>query len=360
MEIQDWVASASPAEIESTRARAAWQAPTTNRPKKKAGSLTIAVDTTLSELFAFARAIGKRLAFLCFLLTVLRSPDQARAQFTDPRTYDNTPVGINQFELAYAHARANASIDTSLIIGGAEFNLNQGTLKYTRYFSFFDRTAWVEASVPFAGLNGSVTGTSFHGSLTDLGDSSYEFVMLVKGGPALSVTQFANYKPTTSVGVSFTVTAPTGQYDANKVINLGSDRWSFKPEIGISHPFGSKWVVDAYASAYFFTDNTSYQGVEVLRQQPLPGVEGHISYSFTNNLWVSLDTRYSFRGDTLINGTDQNNAQQNFTLGSEVNVSLNSRNVLVFEFAKALVHQNGPAYTGFSVEYLYSWGKGYR
>jgi hypothetical protein len=358
MEIPVWVATASFVEIGSTKSPGACQTPT-NTPNKWASSLII-VDAKLPSLFAFACAMYRRLLFVGLVLAVLCSPDQARAQFTDPRTYDNTPVGVNQFELAYAYAHANASIDTSLIIGGAEINLNQGTLKYTRYFSFFDRTAWVQASVPFAGLNGSVTGTSIHGSITDLGDSSYEFAMLVKGGPALSVTQFANYKPTTSVGVSFTFTAPTGQYDANKVINLGSDRWSFKPEIGISHPFGSKWIVDAYASAYFFTDNTSYQGVEILRQQPLPGVEGHISYSFSNNLWVSLDTRYSFRGDALINGTDQHNAQQNFTLGSEVNVSLNSRNVLVFEFAKALVHQNGPAYTGFSVEYLYSWGKGYR
>jgi len=304
----------------------------------------------------------KRLVFLYLFLAVLCRPDQARAQFTDPRAYDNTPVGVSQLELAYAYAHANASIDTALIIAGAEFDLNQGTVEYTRYFNFFHRTAWVNASLPLAGLNGSVTGTNIHGSLTDAGDSSYELAMLVKGGPALSVKKFADFRPITSVGVSLTLTAPTGQYNPNKVLNLGSDRWSFKPEIGISHPFGSKqkWVIDGYASAYFFTDNTSYHGVEILRQQPLPGFEGHISYSFTDNLWVSLDTRYSFRGDTLINDTDQNNPQQNFILGSEVNVSVNSRTQLVFKFAKAMVHQTGPAYTGLSVEYIYSWGKGYR
>ena len=96
------------------------------------------------------------------------------------------------------------------------------------------------------------------------------------------------------------------------------------------------------------------------RQQALPGFEGHISYSFTPGLWASFDTRYSFGGDTFVNGANQNNAQQNFILGSEMNVSLNPQNSLVFEFAKALTHQNGPASTGFAVKYLYSWGKGYR
>jgi hypothetical protein len=89
-------------------------------------------------------------------------------------------------------------------------------------------------------------------------------------------------------------------------------------------------------------------------------MEGHISYSFTDHLWASVDTRYSFQGTTFLNGVDQNNAQQNFILGSEVNVSLNARNSLVVEFAKALVHYNGPALVGFSVKYDYTWGKGYK
>ena len=119
-------------------------------------------------------------------------------------------------------------------------------------------------------------------------------------------------------------------------------------------------VIDAYANTYFYSDNTSYNEIEILRQKALPGLEGHISYSCTPNLWVSLDTRYSFRGDTVVNGTDQNNAQQNFTLGSELNALINPRNLLVFKFAMEPAHKNGPAYTGFSLEYIFSWAKGYK
>jgi hypothetical protein len=304
----------------------------------------------------------KRLLFVCFALLVLRFPDEVYAQFTDPRNYDNAPVRINQIELEYAYARSNASVDTSLVVAGAKLNLNAGTIDYTRYFSFIHRMTWVEATVPLAGLGGSVTGTNIHGSSTGTGDSSYEFATLLKGGPALSVAQFASYNPTTTLGVRLTVTTPTGLYNSDKLLNLGSDRWSFKPEIAVSHPFGpeQKWEFDAYVNAYFYTDNRSYLGKEILRQQALTGLEGHISYSFTNSLWASVDTRYSFRGDTLVDGVNENNGQQNFTLGSELNVSLNPKNSLVFEFAKALVHQNGPAYTGFAVKYSYTWGKGYR
>ena len=50
----------------------------------------------------------QRLLFVCFTMTVLRPTGQVFAQFTDPRTYDNSPVGINQLELSYAYAHANA------------------------------------------------------------------------------------------------------------------------------------------------------------------------------------------------------------------------------------------------------------
>ena len=87
------------------------------------------------------------------------------------------------------------------------------------------------------------------------------------------------------------------------------------------------------------------------------GLEGHISYSFNDSFWASLDTRYSFRGTTFVDGVTQNNAQQNFILGGEMNISFNPRNSLIFEFAKALVHNNGPALVGFSVKYDYTWAR---
>ena len=306
--------------------------------------------------------MNKRLLFPWFVLAALLIPDDACAQFTNPRAYDNTPLGTNQLELRYAYVHANASIDSALVVTGAKLRLDQGTIDYTRYLGLLHRLMWVEAALPVAGLGGSVTGTNIQGSTIGVGDSSYQLAMLVKGGPALTVAQFESYKPTTSLGVSLSITAPTGLYHSDRILNLGSHRWSFKPEIALTHPFGleQKWEFDAYANISFYTDNAAYHGSEILGQQPLGGLEGHISYSFNDSVWVSLDTRYSFHGTTFLNGVAQNNAQRNFILGSEMNISLNPRNSLVFEFTKALVHDNGPALVGFSVKYDFTWGKVYR
>ena len=102
--------------------------------------------------------MNKRLLLSCFAVAVLHLPGEALAQFTDAHSYDNTPVGTNQIELSYAYAHANSSLETSLIISGAKLNLNQGMISYARYFGLFNRTMWVEAGVPIAGLSGSVSG----------------------------------------------------------------------------------------------------------------------------------------------------------------------------------------------------------
>ena len=70
-----------------------------------------------------------------------------------------------------------------------------------------------------------------------------------------------------------------------RVVLACADRWSFKPEIAISHPFGpdQKWMIEGYANVYFYSGNRSYRGRQVLRQEALPGFEGHISYAATEN-----------------------------------------------------------------------------
>jgi hypothetical protein len=303
--------------------------------------------------------VPARWLFAGCVLATLHGPDQAFAQFTDAHTYDNTPAGTNQLETDYAFVHGNASIDSALVVSGASVDVNEGTIGYTRYFGLWHRLTWAEAALPLARLSGSVNGTGIRGSTAGAGDSGYELGMLVKGGPALNAAEFERYKPATIVGLSCSVTAPTGLYAADRILNLGSDRWSFKPEIALSHPFGpgQKWQVDAYANAYFYTDNSAYHGREILRQTPLTGVEAHVSYSFNDSVWISSDTRYAFRGATVVDGVNQDNAQQNLIVGSEMKVSITGQHSLLVEVAKAVVHHNSPAVAGVAVKYDYTWGQ---
>ena len=299
-----------------------------------------------------------RLFSALLAITASCCPPALYAQFTDPRTYTVAPVGLNQLELVYDHASADASLDTSLEVVGAHFEQNEAAVSYTHNFGVLGQLTWVKVNVPFAAVSGSVAGTNISASNTGAGDSSLQLTALLKGGKALSATEFATYTPGTTLALSVTISAPTGEYDAQKLLNLGSNRWSFKPEFAVSYPFGPehRWWVEGYVNAYFFTDNTTYHGVEILRQEPLPGLEGHISYDFTRSLWASLDLRYSFRGRTVIDGVNQNDAQELLTAGTEASWSPSSNHSLVILFTKALVYRNAPAETRVALKYVYRWG----
>ena len=58
------------------------------------------------------------------------------------------------------------------------------------------------------------------------------------GAPALTLQDFARYQQDTIVGATLFVTAPSGPVRPDRLINIGTNRWSFKPEVGVSKAIG--------------------------------------------------------------------------------------------------------------------------
>src|SRR5215467_3317488 len=120
--------------------------------------------------------------------------------------------------------------------------------------------------------------------------------------PALSLEQFRDYHQDTIAGASLTVTAPTGQYDNTKLVNIGTNRWTFKPEVGVSKALG-RWILEGDAAVTFYTDNDQFFPGNNLRQQdPLYALQAHVIYTFNPKLWGALDATYYFGGRTSVNG----------------------------------------------------------
>ena len=109
--------------------------------------------------------------------------------------------------------------------------------------------------------------------MSGFGDPLFRFSMNFYGAPALSLKEFANYRQDLIVGASLQVTAPLGQYDNSKLLNLGNNRWSFKPELGISKAWGP-WTVEVAPSATFYTDNTDFYNGGTLSQAPFTRCRG--------------------------------------------------------------------------------------
>jgi hypothetical protein len=210
--------------------------------------------------------------------------------------------------------------------------------------------------VPYASVYATGQVGSDSGSVTraGFGDPALRITANLYGAPALSLEEFPSYKQDLIVGASLLVTAPFGQYDSSKIVNVGTNRWTVKPELGVSQAFG-KWTLEGAAGVTFFTDNDEYLGDKTRSQDPLYAVQGHVIYNFSRRLWAALDATYYIGGRSSINGGDRNDLQQNSRFGATASWLLNSTNSLKFYFSSGANSRAGTDFQTIGIAWQYRW-----
>ena len=185
----------------------------------------------------------------------------AKAQEAEPRSYSNTPVGLNFLIAGYVYSEGKMAFDPTLAIADAKFHSNSGVLAYVRSFDVGGQSAKFDMIVPASSFSahGLVDGQPREREMSGLGDPRFRVSVNLFGAPALSAKDFASYQQDLIVGVSLQVSAPLGQYDSSKLLNLGNNRWSFRSELGISKAWGP-WTFEVAPGVTFFSDNTDFFG----------------------------------------------------------------------------------------------------
>src|SRR5207245_9248628 len=121
-----------------------------------------------------------------------------------------------------------------------------------------------------------------------LGDPLLRLSVNFFGAPALSMDEYATYEQDVIVGASLQVTAPLGQYDSTKLLNVGTNRWSIKPELGVSKAWGPVNLEVIHAIT-FFTNNDDFLRGKTLDQDPIYSVQAHLIYEISHALCTALD-----------------------------------------------------------------------
>ena len=103
------------------------------------------------------------------------------------------------------------------------------------------------------------------------------------------------------MGAAIALTLPYGHYLEENLINLGQNRWIFRPQLGVTHT-RSQWTYELTGSAFFYGDNDEFWNGNKLESDPLYALQGHLIYSFRPGLWVSLSTAYGSGSQAAING----------------------------------------------------------
>jgi len=283
-------------------------------------------------------------------------PVLAAAQELEPRAYSNAPIGTNFVLGGYTHLSGRVLLDPSLPVDNVEASVDVYMLGYARFFDLLGRTASVTVALPFveADLRGEVQDAPAEVHRAGWGDLRLRGAINLFGHPALTPAEFARKPDVFSGGVSLSVIAPTGQYESFRFINIGANRWGFKPEAGISYPIGN-WFTEASAGVWLFTDNDSYLGEHRRSQEPLAVYQLHAGYNFRRGLWLAADYGYYIGGRTSLDGVEKDDAQRNSRIGLVMSLPVAAGWSTKLGWSKGTVVRVGGDYRIFTLALQYRW-----
>jgi len=249
-------------------------------------------------------------------------------------------------------------------ITGATARFNVSVFNYSHSLNFFGRSANLLLSLPYGvgNFRGNVVDAEVLAYRSGFLPASLRFSVNIKGGPAMNALEFSKWNQKTILGVSLRVVPLTGQYDPTKLINLGTNRWAFKPELGYSRRWGH-WLLDGYGGAWFYTTNPEFfshnqfsPGTNTQSQSPIGSFEGHVSYDFKPRLWVSFDGNYWFGGRTSLNGVQSpDTLQRNSRIGFTASIPLTSHQSVKLSYNNGAYIKYGGNFQNISIAWQYSW-----
>jgi hypothetical protein len=295
----------------------------------------------------------KKLIVFALLATALVRPAISLA--ANARDYIPLPAGTFLFCTYFKHISANSLYANGHKVSN-DFNLNAniGIFRPVYYTNIGNAlygdggfTVDPQALILFGEqhLDGAAIGNA------NLSDSGFA------DSTILATFWFVNApKEKFWVGFSPYITMPIGAYNKNKAFNLGNNRWAFKPELGIVKGFGERFYADFIVNGEFYTDNDDFfNGVTQVKksQDPVLGIETHLSYDISKQWYASLDYFYNYGGETEVAGVKQNDEVSNHGLGISLFWMVGDNNQLMIEYRNDFSVKSGPGTDTFGARWAY-------
>ncbi|MGJ8672662.1 transporter [Rubritalea sp.] len=253
---------------------------------------------------------------LCALLFFL-SLCSGLAQELTPRRWSHLPVDTNITGIGYAHTKADIFLDPVLQVEDLELELQTVAIRYIRTFDFLGKSSRFELGQGYQDgmYRGILKGEEASVYRQGLTDTVLRFSSILYGAPPLKGKAFAEYRKSvyqsdTMVGAAVILQLPTGAYSEDQLINIGSNRFTIRPQVGITHQC-KKFTYEASASAWIYTDNDDFWQGSELQQDPFWAFQTHVIYTHQPGVWVSSSIGYGIGGQSEINGNNKDDAGEN-------------------------------------------------
>jgi hypothetical protein len=279
------------------------------------------------------------------------------AQELEPRAYTAAPTGVNFLVVAAGRSTGGVVMDPSLPVDDVDATVDSLALGLGRTIDLFGRSALLLAVVPYAwgDVSGNVGEEARQISRSGLADPRLKLSVNLVGGRALTPREFARAPRSTIVGISLAVAPPLGQYTGTKLINLGANRWAFKPEVGVSRALG-RWTIEGYSGVVLFTTNREfYTGASVRTQQPVVALQAHVSYTLRRQLWAAFDATWYSGGTTTVDGTRKADLQRNSRVGATVSLPVGRQQSIKFSGSAGATTRIGADFRTFAAAWQLTW-----
>lgn len=305
---------------------------------------------TLSHLGRECSEIGSGHAFMLQLKLMLGViiASLAGAQELEPRAYSPSPVGTTFLGVAFGRSSGDISFDPAIPITNTKATLYFPALGVGQTFGLFGRQALITAILPY--VRGSVSGDVGEQqqriTRSGLANLGLRFSVNLHGSPALTPAAFAAIPHRDIiVAASLAVVAPSGQYDKARLVNIGTNRWAFKPELGFSYPV-KKFYLDFYAGSWFYADNASFfPGQSTRSQDPLIAFQAHVSYMVRQRFWLAFNSTWYGGGSVRVNGGPPMNRQSTSRMGGTLSLPVAKRQSLKIAYSSGVTGRVGAAFS---------------
>lgn len=306
-----------------------------------------------------AAVVRRSLLLIAAVVVAPGFPADLAAQDLEPRAFSPVPVSVNFAAVGYAYSFGNVLLDPSLPVEDATADVHTLIGGYVRTFSFFGKSAKLEGIGRFAhgDWRGTLAGQDTSRTIMAFGDPSVRLSVNFVGAPALEMPRFLTYRQGTVVGASLRVIVPLGQYDSDRLINLGTNRWTFIPRLGVSRRLGRHWNLEAIGSAWIFTNNPDARG-QTLEQDPLWTIQGSAAYLFEGGAWLSVDAGWGSGGRASVGGAQSSARQENTRFGATLAYPLTRRASLKLAWVSGISTRLGADFDNIVLLYQYRWGGG--
>jgi len=251
---------------------------------------------------------------LAQLLFLCASP--CSAEELEPRRWAHLPIDTSFFGTAYAYTEADISFDPVLKIENGKAEIHTWAAKFIRTFSLFNRTARIGLLQAYQDgrWSGLLDGVQEKVTRHGWSDTLVRFAINLYGSPPLKGQEYLRYRTAvnneTIIGAGLSVQLPTGEYLEDKLINLGTNRYTFRPQLGVVYT-RDKWSLEVTGMVALYTENNDFLNDKKLEQDPLYIMHCHLIYSFRPGVWAGASAGYDYGGRSTVDGDSKDDRKQN-------------------------------------------------